>query len=73
MKVVGDLKMPDKDVNKMCVAYSCFFVPRFISHQSAAFYCVGELMAMFGAQVCGPLVLLIPADTFPSSVHVLHG
>lgn len=50
MKVVGDFKTPDKDTNKMYVL-QLFPRRRLIFERSAAFYCVGELMGTFGAQV----------------------
>jgi hypothetical protein len=74
MKVVGDFKTPDKDMNKMYGLLT--FVPftiRLIPTRRAAFYCVGELMAVFGAQVRKATAWAVTLSKSLQSVHVLHG
>lgn len=50
MKIVGDFKAPDKDTNKTYVLD--FDAPRIVlMTHSAAFSCIGDIMAAFGSQV----------------------
>lgn len=57
MRLVGDFKTLDKDTSKMYVSPICYnFNSRPHSLTSAAFSCIGDLMAVFGSQVRGTAV-----------------
>jgi hypothetical protein len=73
MKIVGDMKTPDKDANKVLVAYFHIVVLRLMPDKSAAFYCIGELMAVFGAQVTSPTNLTNFSNDNSKLVYVIHG
>lgn len=73
MKVVAYFKTPDKDLNKMYVLGLCAQIKLFMPGHSAAFYCVGELMAIFGAQVSISSKRLILCLNGSWPVHVLYG
>ena len=70
LKIVGDLKAVDKEANKM-YAFCHLGLQMDLTGYRAAFSCIGDIMAVFGAQV--HISVVFHRRKLMLTVHVLYG